>query len=254
VEDAEQQLPKVHVNDTNIPMHLEQMLQLIIKEDASTNTDITRIPQKPLSLSNTRSPCLNFVLTNRPLDLLVELAVNDQPPGIRPIVLNWMRRLLSCLEKPPIDHVSLFQPLQKLIGICDGHLASPYENDEIVFLETVAGFVRKEEYLINIFLEAHQHSAEASALVKGLRSDRPPINNTLFQATKLEPNIRRVSLMPDERKTSECSEEGSTCNGEMRDGTDEKIVENSFLTCDCEEGDRFGLFDAIFSYFDSAVS
>jgi Retinoic acid induced 16-like protein len=217
-------------------MHLEQMLQLIIQEGQQT------VDKPPV--------CLNFVLTSRPLDLLVELAANDQPPGMKSLVMNWTRRLLSCLDAPPIDHVGLFQPLQRLISLCDGRVASPYEKDEILFLETVAAFVRKEADLIHLFLAPHQHS---SALVKGLRPDKPPVGNTLFEEQKLEPNIRRVSLMPDGRKASENGEE--VVAGEEEPIEEREVRDKDrFSKCDCEEGDRFGLFDAIFSYFDSAVS
>lgn len=48
-------------------VHLEQMLDIITNEE---NLNHEGVPD-----------CLKFVLTRRPLDLLIEFAVTDSPPG-----------------------------------------------------------------------------------------------------------------------------------------------------------------------------
>lgn len=176
------------------------------------------------------------------LDLLIELAVNDCPPGAKICVLNWIRRYLSCLEYPSLHHVSVYQPIHKLISICNGQFATPYEEEEILFLETVAGLIRKDAYLLNIFLPSHQHTAEMMMNNrKGFVSSKIPRNNPLFASSKIEPNVRRISLVGETRET--ITEEESVDN--KQSGSDK---------CDCSNDDSFNIFDAIISYFDSAVS
>lgn len=98
----DQQLPKIHINDTTIPIHLEQMLQILIQEETEYNKKDVEIKKE----------CLEFVLNSRPLDLFSELAVTDTPPGATILILNWIRRFLSCLTHPKLEQESIFQPIQ----------------------------------------------------------------------------------------------------------------------------------------------
>lgn len=131
-------MPKVHIENTKLPTHLEEMLKLLIEEDHrrnevtyTTNNDASTPfksacsgssnNNKPPNLSN---ECLDFVLTNRPLDLLTDICLTDSPVGASVCVLNWMRRYLTCLQQPRLDHKSILQPIQvtfcvkKIIKIC----------------------------------------------------------------------------------------------------------------------------------------
>uniref|UniRef100_A0A182PFF9 FHF complex subunit HOOK-interacting protein C-terminal domain-containing protein n=1 Tax=Anopheles epiroticus TaxID=199890 RepID=A0A182PFF9_9DIPT len=262
---ADKSLPKIHINDTNIPSHLDQMLQILIREEQrmeAENTAETPNASSSLEISAKSNPpvqapkaeCMEFVLTARPLDVLIEFAINDTPPGARYIVLNWMRRFLSCLKCPPLGHASIFQPVQRLVEICSGTYASPYEREEILFLEIVAGLVRKDSILVNLFLKSHHHSAQMLANWKGLGVNKAPVNNPLFVSTKIEYDSRRISLVADEASSEKSSKEaehaaqnapnaGMNCN-------EAAGAEN----CDCDDEDHFSLFDAIVSYLDSADS
>ncbi|XP_055640035.1 FHF complex subunit HOOK interacting protein 2A-like [Toxorhynchites rutilus septentrionalis] len=252
---ADKTLPKIHINDTNIPVHLEQMLQILILEEQrldvktcgsteqskSTNEERVSGNEGESLVVDPRAECLEFILSNRPIDVLVELAINDSPPGARLIILNWIRRLLSCMKSPPLGHASLFQPVQKLVDLCNGTIASPYEKEEILFLETVAGLVRKDSILINLFLKSHHHSAQMLHSWKGISATKTPVNNPLFQSTRIEYDSRRISLIIDEQT----SDVGSSVH------TSESVSDSQ---CDCEEEEHFVLFDAIVSYLDSADS
>ena len=235
---------KIHIDDTNIPIHLEKMLEILIKED-SEDEEIT---SSPTSLK----PCFEFILVNRPLDLLVDLAAAEQPAiGIRSHVLCWIKRLLTCLKNPQLEHASIFQPIQKVIQLCNGMQASPYDMEEILLLETVSGLIRKDSILINLFIPTHQHSHLMNDKIKRNISVHPPKKNSLFDenSTKLESNIRRVELMTSCNKSEdEKSEELEKV--ENLQNCDKRIEE----VCDCDEGERFTLLDAILSYLESAVS
>uniref|UniRef100_A0A182MRR9 FHF complex subunit HOOK-interacting protein C-terminal domain-containing protein n=1 Tax=Anopheles culicifacies TaxID=139723 RepID=A0A182MRR9_9DIPT len=255
---ADKTLPKIHINDTNIPSHLDQMLQILIREEqrleVSSKTDTvaaldassssTEMSPKPNLPNPPKAECMEFVLSNRPLDVLIEFAVNDTPPGARYIVLNWVRRFLSCLKCPPLGHASIFQPVQRLVEICNGTYASPYEREEILFLETVAGLVRKDSILVNLFLKSHHHSAQMMANWKGLGANKAPVNNPLFVSTKIEYDTRRISLVAEDGEDPSTNEAMREGNGNIQSTNDTAGARES-ESCDCDEEDQFSLFDAI---------
>lgn len=263
---ADKTLPKIHINDTNIPVHLEQMLQILIREEQEITAALRKAEavgpapsESGESSSNGSSSeeipvaeCMEFVLNNRPLDVLVELAANDTPPGARLVILNWIRRLLSCMKDPPLGHASLFQPVQKLVELCNGNIASPYEKEEILFLETVAGLVRKEPILANLFLKSHHHSAQMLASWKGLSITKTPVNNPLFQSAKIDYDSRRISLVKEELHGEENGDNAEASSAVVVPNLNEERVAEA--KCDCDDEEHFVLFDAIVSYLDSAVS
>lgn len=114
--------PKCHINDTNIPFHLEEMLRIIIREETEQELELPTTSTSDLELAPTHraflgQACLEFVITNRPLDLLTDIAVTDSPPGATVCILNWLRRFLSCLRNPHLDRDSIFQPVQVTLFI-----------------------------------------------------------------------------------------------------------------------------------------
>lgn len=72
-------------------VHLEQMLDIITNEQNEKQ--------------NQDSDCLKFVLTRRPLDLLIEFAVTDCPPG-KIDIFCLKNRLNSCFTKVQLDACS----------------------------------------------------------------------------------------------------------------------------------------------------
>lgn len=109
-------MPKVHIENTNLPIHLEEMLKLLIDEDSLHNDSISNTnlecSSKCSGSGHSSKECFNFVLINRPFDLLTDICLTDSPPGASVCILNWMRRFLTCLEQPRLDHKSILQPIQ----------------------------------------------------------------------------------------------------------------------------------------------
>lgn len=236
-------MPKIHIDDTKIPFHLEQMLNIIIQEEVNDQMGATA----------TTAECMEFVLVSRPLDLLTELAKTDSPPGATVYILNWVRKFLSCIPNPRFDQDGVFQPIQKLIAICQGQKVSPYETEEIMFLLTVAGLVRREPFLINLFLPSHQHSAYVNSRIQASRLVKlPPTKNTLFDCSKIESDLRRVSIVQGDVNSGAGTSADIECTALAENEPD--AVEVPFLNCDCDAEDRLHLLDAILSYFDSPVS
>lgn len=110
-------MPKVHIENTNLPVHLDEMLQLLIDEDREqcqlleASVKCAAEPGTGAKVKLT-GPCLQFVLANRPFDLLTDIGLADSPPGASVCIMNWMRRFLTCLEQPKLDHKSVLQPVQ----------------------------------------------------------------------------------------------------------------------------------------------
>lgn len=232
-----------HIDDTNIPYYLEQMLQILIKEQDEVKEFYRRKLAAP-ELHKEQKPavCMDFILENKPLDLLVDLAISEKPVGCRQWVLKWVRRYLTCLENPVIAHGSIFKPILKLMTVCNGTMASPYELDEILFLEAVAGLISKTPEFIKLFIPPHQFS---DSTTEGIFNTKPPTHNQLFATSKIEPNIRRVSLM-----VSDDEEVKEPEPAKVQTPSPRKALKN----CNCDEGDRFVLLDAIMSYLESADS
>lgn len=112
------------------------MLQIIIREEAEQkqqNLQPTGSSEVNSSVLNTQKSahmqnrykgqaCLEFIITNRPLDILTDIAVTDAPPGATVCILNWIRRFLSCLRYPQLDRDSVFQPVQVTLNFVFMHI------------------------------------------------------------------------------------------------------------------------------------
>jgi hypothetical protein len=82
-----------HIDDTNIPYYLEQMLQILIKEQDEVREYYLQKMSSPEShMEQKTAECIDFMLENKPLDLLVDLAISEKPVGCRQWILKWMRR------------------------------------------------------------------------------------------------------------------------------------------------------------------
>lgn len=139
---------------------------------------------------------------------------------------------------------------QKLIAYCSNAAgkASPYEQEEIVFMLSVAGLIRKDPLLIHLFLPAHEHTWAVASLNPSLGM-KTPIKNPLFDA-KLHSSVQQIALV--QNATSETVITDNTeCNSDEYKKT---LFEFSNSGCDCADTDLFELFDTVIRYFDSAVS
>lgn len=115
--------------------------------------------------------------------------------------------------------------------------------------------MRQNPNLINLFIPAHRCDYLTNA---NRRSHSVPVKNSLFDYSKVEANIRRISIVVDNDVDSEG---GCSTNAEPIDAMpecDNKSLENceesSREICDCDEEDRFQLLDTITMYLESAVS
>ncbi|KAM9188622.1 FHF complex subunit HOOK interacting protein 2A isoform 5-T5 [Mergus octosetaceus] len=134
---------KAPVTDTNIPSHLDQMLDILVQEENERESGET-------------GPCMEYLLHHKILETLYTLGKADCPPGMKQQVLAFYTKLLGRIQQPLLPHINVHRPVQKLIRLCGEVLATPTENEEIQFLCIVCAKLKQDPYLVNFFLEVIQ--------------------------------------------------------------------------------------------------
>lgn len=107
---------KVPVQNTNIPRHLDILLEILLQEEKEVNEP---------------GPCLEYLLQHKLLDLLATLASAETPPGMRTVCLAFLRKLLGRSKYPLLHHASIYAPIQRLVALCNGNPPSPIEGEEV---------------------------------------------------------------------------------------------------------------------------
>ncbi|XP_005995379.1 protein FAM160B1 isoform X2 [Latimeria chalumnae] len=131
---------KAPVTDTNIPSHLEQMLDILVQEEQERESGET-------------GPCMEYLLHHKILETLYTLGKADCPPGMKQQVLVFYTKLLGRIRQPLLPHINVHRPVQKLVRLCGEVLTAPTENEEIQFLCIVCAKLKQDPYLVNFFLE-----------------------------------------------------------------------------------------------------
>ncbi|KAM3863359.1 FHF complex subunit HOOK interacting protein 2A [Diretmus argenteus] len=141
---------KAPVTDTNIPSHLEQMLDILTQEEGERESGET-------------GPCMEYLLHHKILETLYTLGKADCPPGMKQQVLTFYTKLLGRIRQPLLPHINVHRPVQKLIRLCGEVLTAPTENEEIQFLCIVCAKLKQDPYLVNFFLENKAKKPEANS-------------------------------------------------------------------------------------------
>ncbi|KAE8589446.1 hypothetical protein XENTR_v10017559 [Xenopus tropicalis] len=139
---------KAPVTDTNIPSHLEQMLDILVQEENERESGET-------------GPCMEYLLHHKVLETLYTLGKADCPPGMKQQVLVFYTKLLGRIRQPLLPHINVHRPVQKLIRLCGEVLANPTENEEIQFLCIVCAKLKQDPYLVNFFLENKSKASQS---------------------------------------------------------------------------------------------
>ncbi|VVC96891.1 unnamed protein product [Leptidea sinapis] len=223
---------KVHIEDTRIPHHLHQMLQLIVDEEKD-------------ELDGTVGPCLEAVVqrTISVLDALTVLAVADRPPGARGMALSLTTALLRRTRRPCLNSAHVYRPIQRMLVQCSESAASPTEKEEVELLLTLCGLVRKESGLANIFTTPYIEDKSSllsipediQKLIPVHRKMSTPKKNPLF--VDFSPPLKSVSIVrSDSASNSSLADDGSVKS--------QKTV--------YDDNDKFLLIDLLLSYLNSA--
>ncbi|CAK1545447.1 unnamed protein product [Leptosia nina] len=226
---------KVHIEDTRVPHHLHQMFQLIVDEEKEQQ-------------GGTVGPCLEAVVQRSigVLDALAVLAVSDRPPGARAMALTLATTLLRRTQRPCINSVHVYRPLQRMLVQCNECAASPTEKEEVELLLTICGLVRKESGLANIFttpfiedrVSLMSVPEDIQHLIPIKRKVNTPKKNPLFDVD-MTPPLRSVAIVRKEDMTS---------NSFVAD--DNASLKSQKTVYD--DNDKFLLIDLLLSYLNSA--
>ncbi|XP_037962467.2 FHF complex subunit HOOK interacting protein 2A isoform X1 [Plutella xylostella] len=233
---------KERVEETRIPHHLNEMLQLIVDEEKEQQ-------------GGTVGPCLEAIIQRRVclLDALTALAASDRPPGARALALSTGTALLRRTRQPCVNSAHVYRPLQRMLIQCSESPASPTEKDEVELLLTICGLVRKEPGLANIFTTPFVEDRtsllsipeDILKLIPIKAKVQTPKKNPLFEV-ELPPNpLANVSIIRTNRKDSYCNATESSSAG------DDNVSCKSNKTV-YDDNDKFLLIDLLLSYLNSA--
>ena len=132
---------------TNIPAHLEQMLEILIAEELELIEEFG-------SAENQTGPCLEHLLHQNILETLTTFGRGDTPPGMKQQVLHFATTLLGKIKQPLLPHVNVHKPVIKLVAICGEVMAAPTEKEEVHFLCVVCSKIKLDPYQVNFFVQA----------------------------------------------------------------------------------------------------
>uniref|UniRef100_H2MTF5 FHF complex subunit HOOK-interacting protein C-terminal domain-containing protein n=1 Tax=Oryzias latipes TaxID=8090 RepID=H2MTF5_ORYLA len=133
------------VGQTDIPWRLRQMLDILVYEEKQQAVE-------------DMGPCLEYLLQHKLLETLSTLAKAQYPPGMLQQVLIFFWKLLSQMQKPLLQLVNVYRPVQKLIRLC-GLPGSLTQKEEAQFLFAVCSAVRKDLEVLGYVLEVRKRSS-----------------------------------------------------------------------------------------------
>lgn len=126
------------VSQTDIPWRLRQMSDILVYEEKQQVEET--------------GPCLEYLLQHKLLETLCTLGKAQYPPGMSQQVLLFFSKLLSQMQKPLLQLVPVYRPVQKLIGLC-GLPGSCSEKEEAQFLLAVSSGVPRDPHVLRYVLQ-----------------------------------------------------------------------------------------------------
>lgn len=127
------------VKQTDIPWHLKQMLDILVYEEKQQGVEQT-------------GPCIEYLLQHKLLETLCTLGKAQYPPGMIQQVLMFFTKLLAQMQKPLLELVSVYKPVQKLIRLCS-HPGSSSAKEEAQFLLVICTRVKQDPHTLRYVLE-----------------------------------------------------------------------------------------------------
>lgn len=130
---------------TNIPAHLQQMLQILVLEEQDMIAEFG-------NAANQTGPCMEYLLHQNILETLTTFGRGDTPPGMKQQVLAFATKLLGKIKQPLMPHVNVHKPVIKLVSICGEVMAAPTEKEEVHFLCVVCSKIKTDPYQVHFFI------------------------------------------------------------------------------------------------------
>ncbi|XP_054467258.1 FHF complex subunit HOOK interacting protein 2B [Anoplopoma fimbria] len=170
------------VTQTEVPWRLRQMLDILVYEEKQQVEDT--------------GPCMEYLLQHKLLETLCTLGKAQYPPGMVQQVLLFFSKLLSQIQKPLLQLVNVYRPVQKLIDLC-ALPGSHTEKEEAQFLLVICSRVKQDPHTLRYILQILDKPAAMKPA-----SDQSQHSNLQSQAS----NHKKEPTLPSSQSDS------STCS------------------------------------------
>lgn len=133
--------PNIHVQQTEIPHKLREMVDLLVDEEARQE-------------DNTTGLCLEYFLKNGVLQYLVTVSEKeDYPVGIRGEAIRTVASMIDLLDDRFLVHNAVHKPTIKLLRFCvlDDHPSELYSDDLVDLMYIICSKIHGFPALLNIF-------------------------------------------------------------------------------------------------------
>lgn len=204
----------IHIDGTNIPNHLKQMLHILIEEE----NNITSIEA---------GPCMEFLLQQKILETLATLGVGDTPMGMKSKSLFFFTTILNKIRQPMLAHQAVFNPVIELMKICGKVQASPTEFEEINFLSIICTKLYNETHLVKFFIldedfenlkKNQKLDMERDAAIEVLKQkERDDEKNRKIEKRRRKQEKLQNKLLRDSMGNSQASDDSSEISSDSED-------------------------------------
>ncbi|KAJ3173843.1 hypothetical protein HDU87_007346 [Geranomyces variabilis] len=137
--EAEENLTRT-VDETDIPSSLQQMLDILLKEQRSLETGLI-----------SANSCAEMFLNTDLLGQLVALSATDTPLGFRREVISMLSALISLLEGQSLFHKSVNGAIRVLIAEALADRSFKYETEMLELESNIATKIKELPALLNLF-------------------------------------------------------------------------------------------------------
>ena len=185
----------IHIDATNIPNHLKQMLHILIDEEEAIE-------------SIEAGPCMEFLLQQRILETLGTLGTGDIPMGMKSRSLWFFTTVLSKIRQPLLAHTAVFNPVLEMIKICGKVQASPTELEEINFLAIICTKLQQETHLVKFFIVDEE--LENMKKDQKLKMEKRAMMEVLKQQKMDANRVKQEELLADLQRDSLGNSRAST--------------------------------------------
>ncbi|XP_037339314.2 FHF complex subunit HOOK-interacting protein 2B isoform X1 [Pungitius pungitius] len=152
------------VRQTEIPWCLRQMLDILVYEEKQQVAET--------------GACLEYLLQHKLLETLCTLGKAQYPPGMVQQVLLFFSKFLSQIQKPLLQLVNVYRPVQKLIGLC-ALPGSQTEVEEAQFLLVVCSRVKQDPPTLKNILQIVDSPAARALASDQSHSDTQSSNHRI---------------------------------------------------------------------------
>ncbi|KAM6944225.1 FHF complex subunit HOOK-interacting protein 2B isoform 2-T2 [Lycodopsis pacificus] len=121
-------------------------------------------------------PCLEYLLEHKLLETLCTLGKAQYPPGMVQQVFLFFSKFLSQIQKPLLQLVNVYRPVQKLIGLCVLP-GSQTEKEEAQFLLVLCSRVKQDPPTLRYVLQILDQPAAGTSASDQSQPGTQPSNH-----------------------------------------------------------------------------